>query len=167
MSLLGAGSVVDLGGVGGPVLVSPHQLLDLLGNPVQRVQYQTPRPVPQLLRHLVLDLLRETVVCDHGKAYISGNFQSSCRFLEIDFQPTHKGSPFEKGQIEKMLASAATMFAQYLSTYTGRNTDRRGRHLERERPWSLVELQELLDEGIVAAFTDRTARIATLNCDDS
>lgn len=122
--------------------VLPHlRMLDL----DERLEHAAAKPV----------IVPETIVCDHGRAYISRNFQSSCRFLEIDFQPTHKGSPFEKGHIEKMLASAATLFAQFLPTYTGRNTDRRGRHLERERPWSLVELQELLDEWIVAHWQNR------------
>ncbi|MFD7635546.1 hypothetical protein [Streptomyces sp. NPDC059873] len=73
------------------------------------------------------------------------NFLASCRFLEIDVQPAHKGSPFEKGHIEKMLSSVGTLFVQFLSGFTGRNTDRRGRRLDRQPLWSLLELQELLD----------------------
>jgi hypothetical protein len=62
---------------------------------------------------------------------------------------------FEKGHIEKMLGSVATTFAQFLPGYTGRNTDHRGRHPEEENLWALPELQDLLDEWIVAHFTDR------------
>lgn len=122
--------------------VLPHRRLLQLD---ERLAHAAARPV----------IVPETIVCDHGKVFVSRNFQSSCQFLQIEFQPTHKGSPFEKGHIEKMLGSVATLFAQFVAGYTGRSTDHRGRHLERERLWSLLELQELLDEWIVAAFTDR------------
>ncbi|MFE4639575.1 Mu transposase C-terminal domain-containing protein [Streptomyces sp. NPDC056730] len=83
------------------------------------------------------------------------NFLASCRFLEIDVQPAHKGSPFEKGHIEKMLSSVGTLFVQFLSGFTGRNTDRRGRRLDRQPLWSLLELQELLDGWLVARWQNR------------
>ncbi len=122
--------------------VLPHRRLLTLD---ERLEHAAAKPV----------IVPETIVCDHGMVFVSHNFRASCRFLEIDFQPTHKGSPFQKGHIEKMLDSVAGMFAQFLPGYTGRNTDRRGRHPERENLWSLPELQELLDEWIVAKFTDR------------
>ncbi|MFJ3594885.1 Mu transposase C-terminal domain-containing protein [Streptomyces sp. NPDC090231] len=122
--------------------VLPHRRLLQLD---ERLAHAAARPV----------IVPETIVCDHGKVFVSRNFQSSCRFLQIEFQPTHKGSPFEKGHIEKMLGSVATLFAQFVAGYTGRSTDHRGRHLERERLWSLLELQELLDEWIVAAWQNR------------
>lgn len=93
-------------------------------------------------------IVPETIVCDHGKVFVSRNFQSSCRFLQIEFQPTHKGSPFEEGHIKKMLGSVATMFAQFVAGYTGRSTDHRGHHLERERLWSLLEPATFVYAGI-------------------
>ncbi|MGW4854798.1 Mu transposase C-terminal domain-containing protein [Streptomyces sp. NPDC004288] len=122
--------------------VLPHRRLLALD---ERLEHAAARPV----------IVPEMIVCDHGKAFISRNFRSACRFLEIEFQPTHKGSPFEKGHIEKMLGSVATLFAQFLPGYTGRNTDRRGRHLESEHLWSLLELQDLLDEWVVAHWQNR------------
>ncbi|MER6530263.1 Mu transposase C-terminal domain-containing protein [Streptomyces sp. NPDC001508] len=122
--------------------VLPHRRLLTLD---ERLEHAAARPV----------IVPEMIVCDHGKVFVSHNFRASCRFLEIDFQPTHKGSPFEKGHIEKMLGSVATMFVQFLPGYTGRNTDRRGRHPEKENLWSLPELQELLDEWVVAKWQNR------------
>ncbi|MFF9055540.1 Mu transposase C-terminal domain-containing protein [Streptomyces erythrochromogenes] len=122
--------------------VLPHRRLLTLD---ERLEHAAAKPV----------IVPEMIVCDHGKAFISHNFRASCRFLEIEFQPTHKGSPFEKGHIEKMLGSVATMFVQFLPGYTGRNTDRRGRHPEKENLWSLPELQELLDEWVVAKWQNR------------
>ncbi|MFC9636808.1 Mu transposase C-terminal domain-containing protein [Streptomyces mirabilis] len=122
--------------------VLPHRRLLTLD---ERLEHAAARPV----------IVPEMIVCDHGKAFVSRNFMASCRFLEIDVQPAHKGSPFEKGHIEKMLGSVATLFTQFLPTYTGRNTDRRGRHLDKQPVWSLLELQELLDEWIVAKWQNR------------
>ncbi|BDH11815.1 Mu transposase C-terminal domain-containing protein [Streptomyces hygroscopicus] len=122
--------------------VLPHRRLLTLD---ERLEHAAAKPV----------IVPEMIVCDHGKAFISRNFRASCRFLEIDFQPTHKGAPFEKGHIEKMLGSVATMFAQFLPGHTGRNTDHRGRHPEKENLWSLPELQELLDEWVVARWLNR------------
>ncbi|MCX4581145.1 Mu transposase C-terminal domain-containing protein [Streptomyces sp. NBC_01571] len=122
--------------------VLPHRRLLTLD---ERLKHAAAKPV----------IVPEMIVCDHGKAFISRNFRASCRFLEIDFQPTHKGAPFEKGHIEKMLGSVATMFAQFLPGHTGRNTDHRGRHPEKENLWSLPELQELLDEWVVARWLNR------------
>ncbi|UQA98172.1 hypothetical protein [Streptomyces halobius] len=62
----------------------------------------------------------------------------------------------DKGTIEKTLGSVATLFAQFVAGYTGSTTDRRGRRLEDGRLWSLPELQNLLDEWVIACFTDRS-----------
>ncbi|MEU6230559.1 hypothetical protein [Streptomyces sp. NPDC047042] len=100
-------------------------------------------------------IIPETIVCDHGKVFISHNFRASCRFLGVTLQPTHKASPFEKSVIEKTLGSVSTLFAQFVAGYTGRWVDRRGQRLEDGPLWSLPELQELLDEWIVAVWQNR------------
>ncbi|WP_234376757.1 transposase family protein [Streptomyces sp. CB01201] len=94
-------------------------------------------------------IVPETIVVDQGKVFISRNFRASCNFLGINFQPVHDASGWEKGHIERMLGSVGTLFAQFLAGYTGFNAERRGRHVEQQPLWSLLELQELLDEWIV------------------
>jgi hypothetical protein len=49
----------------------------------------------------------------------------------------------------------ASLFCEFVSGYTGRNPDRRGRGTGDEPLWSMLELQELLDEWLIAAFTIR------------
>ncbi|MCF3175617.1 DDE-type integrase/transposase/recombinase [Streptomyces sioyaensis] len=122
--------------------VLPHRRLLSID---ERLEHAAARPV----------IVPEMIVCDHGKAFMSRNFLASCRFLQIDLQPAHKGSPFEKGHIEKMLASVGTLFTQFLPGFTGNKTDHRGRHLDKEPLWALLELQELLDEWIVAKWQNR------------
>jgi hypothetical protein len=100
-------------------------------------------------------IVPDTIVCDHGKVFVSRNFRASCRFLGINFQPAHEGTPTDKPHIEKMLGSVATLFAQFVAGYTGSNPDRRGRKVEQQPLWSLPELQDLLDEWLVAAWLNR------------
>ncbi len=110
-----------------------------------RLEHAAARPV----------IVPETIVVDHGKVFVSRNFQASCRFLGINLQPCHEGTPTDKPHIEKMLASVATLFAQFVAGYTGSNVERRGRDVQAQVVWSLLELQELLDEWIVTAWQNR------------
>jgi hypothetical protein len=120
----------------------PHRRLLELD---QRLQHAAARPV----------IVPETIVCDNGKAYISHNFRSSCRMLGITFQPAHPDTPTDKPHIERTLESVASLFGQYVSGYLGRSAEFRGRNVEKQPLWSLMELQELLDEWIVACWQNR------------
>jgi hypothetical protein len=97
----------------------------------------------------------ETIVCDHGMVYMSQAFRSACRALGVSFQPSHKGSPWEKGAVERSLGSVATLFAQHAAGYVGSSTERRGKNAEQDAAWSIIELQDLLDEWIVAVWQNR------------
>jgi hypothetical protein len=122
--------------------VLPHQRLLELD---QRLAHAAARPV----------IVPETIVCDHGKAFISGNFRSSCRTLGITVQPAHPRTPTDKPHIERTLESVASLFAQFVSGYLGRSPEFRGRGAGSEPLWPLMELQDLLDEWLVAAWQNR------------
>ena len=124
--------------------VLPHERLVGVD---ERLAHAAARPV----------IVPETVVCDHGMVYLSQAFQAACRAMGVNFQPTHEGSPWEKGTVERTFASIASLFAQYVAGYTGRSVDRRGKNAGQDAAWSLAELQDLLDEWIVAHFSDRPA----------
>ncbi|MDX5575792.1 Mu transposase C-terminal domain-containing protein [Streptomyces sp. ID01-9D] len=94
-------------------------------------------------------IVPETVVCDHGKAFISDNFRNACRHLGISFQPAHPDTPTDRPHIERTLGSVSTMFAQYVAGYTGRSVEMRGKDPAAQAAWSIHELQELLQEWIV------------------
>jgi putative transposase len=64
---------------------------------------------------------------------------------------TMRGKP----HVERTLESVASLFAQFVSGYLGRSVEYRGSHVEREALWSMTELQELLDEWIVAGWQNR------------
>jgi transposase InsO family protein len=122
--------------------VLPHQrLVDIDA----RLEHAAARPV----------IVPETIVVDHGKVYLSTAFRAACRAMGVTLQPTHAGSPWEKGVVERSFGSVASLFAQYVAGYVGRNVDRRGRSAEAAAVWSIVELQDLLDEWIVAHWQNR------------
>lgn len=112
----------------------------------ERLEHAAARPV----------IVPETIVYDQGKVFVSDNFRWSCHSLGIDLQPAHPGTGPDKPHIERMMSSIGTLFAQYLSGYLGSSVERRGYRVEKTQPlWSLPELQEMLDEWIVAAWQNR------------
>jgi putative transposase len=122
--------------------VLPHRRLTDID---QRLEHAAARPV----------IVPETIVCDHGKVYMSQAFRSACRAMGISLQPAHDGSPWEKGTVEASFSGLGTLFAQYVAGYTGPSVERRGEKPEAAAAWSMVELQDLLDEWLVTTWNNR------------
>ena len=122
--------------------VLPHQSLTSID---ARLEHAAARPV----------IVPETIVCDHGKAYLSATFRAACRSLGISLAPAHPDTPTDKPVIERTLGSVSTLFAQYVAGYAGRSTEYRGKNAEQAATWSMAELQALLDEWIVAVWQNR------------
>jgi len=111
----------------------------------ERLEHAAARPV----------IVPDTIVCDHGSVFISRNFRDSCRHLGITFQPAHLASGAEKPHIERAFGALGQMFCQFVSGYLGSNPDRRGRGIEGKPLWSMLELQELLAEWLIACWQNR------------
>jgi hypothetical protein len=62
-----------------------------------------------------------------------------------------------KAICERTFRSVNTLFCQYVAGYTGPDVTRRGKDVAGQAAWTLPQLQELLDEWIVAGFSDRPA----------
>jgi putative transposase len=122
--------------------VLPHRRLTRIG---QRLEHAAARPV----------IVPETIVCDHGMVYMSQAFRSACRVMGISLQPSHEGSPWEKGTVETSFPAVGTLFGQYVAGYAGNSVERRGEHAEQGAAWSMLELRELLDEWLVAVWQNR------------
>jgi hypothetical protein len=90
-----------------------------------------------------------TIVTDHGNVFLSQAFRNACRAMGINFQPAHKGSPWEKGTVETSFNAVDTLFAQYVAGYLGNSVGNRGKNAEQGAAWSITELQDLLDEWIL------------------
>ena len=89
------------------------------------------------------------------EVFVSESFKASCAFLGISFQPARKATGTDKPHIERMLGSVATMFAQYVSGYACRSPEYRGLGTEDKAVWSLPELQDLLDQWLIAVWQPR------------
>jgi putative transposase len=63
-----------------------------------------------------------------------------------------------KPVVEATFASVNTLFCQHVASYTGSNPTLRGADVA--AAWTLPELQDLLDEWIMAGFSDRPAGCA-------
>ncbi len=122
--------------------VLPHRRLTQID---QRLADAAARPV----------IVPETIVCDHGMVYMSQAFRNACRVMGVNLQPSHEGSPWEKGTVETSFSAVGTLFAQYVAGYVGSSVERRGRNADADAVWSMVELQELLDEWLVTVWQTR------------
>jgi putative transposase len=122
--------------------VLPHRHLLAVD---ERLEQAAARPV----------IVPETIVCDRGKAFMSQGFRSACRWLGISLQPAHPHTPTDKPHIERTIESVGSLFAQFVAGFAGSSAERRGRNIDQEPLWSLLELQNLLDEWLIAAWQNR------------
>jgi Mu transposase, C-terminal len=122
--------------------VLPHQRLVTVD---QRLAAAAAKPV----------IVPSTIVIDHGKVFISETFITACRVLGISVQPSRPYTPTDKGICERTFRSVNTLFCQYVAGYTGSDVTRRGRDVAGQAAWTLPQLQELLDEWIVAGWQNR------------
>jgi transposase InsO family protein len=111
----------------------------------ERLEHAAARPV----------IVPDTIVIDHGSVFVSANFRASCRHLGISIQPAHLATGSDKPHIEKMFSSLGTLFCQFAAGYLGRSADRRGRKVEQRPLWSLMQMQDLLDEWLIAVWQNR------------
>ncbi|MGW6692029.1 hypothetical protein [Streptomyces sp. NPDC054961] len=61
----------------------------------------------------------------------------------------------------------ATLFCQFLPGYLGRTAEHRGRDVEDEPLWSMLEIQKFSTSGLSPNLPTAGALISALNCDDS
>ncbi|WP_434097894.1 hypothetical protein [Streptomyces mirabilis] len=73
--------------------VLPHRRLLSMD---ERLEHAAARPV----------IVPETIVCDHGKVFISNNFRASCRYLGINLQPAHKATPTDRARSRRHWAQS-------------------------------------------------------------
>ena len=97
----------------------------------------------------------ETIVCDRGAVFLSETFLSACAGLGISVQPAHPHTPTDKAVVERTFASINTLFCQYVAGYTGRDVTRRGADVEARAVWPIGDLQDLLDEWVIACWQPR------------
>ena len=100
-------------------------------------------------------IVPDTIVIDGGRVFISDTFIRACARLGISVQRSRPRTPTDKAIVEATFSSINTLWCQHLAGYTGYNTTRRSPGAEAEAAWPLPELQDLLDEWLVAGWQHR------------
>jgi putative transposase len=100
-------------------------------------------------------IVPDTIVIDGGRVFISDTFIRACARLGVSVQRSRPRTPTDKAIAEATFSAINTLWCQHLPGYTGYNTTRRGPGAEAEAAWSLTELQDLLDEWLVAGWQHR------------
>ncbi|WP_222721270.1 Mu transposase C-terminal domain-containing protein [Actinomadura sp. HBU206391] len=100
-------------------------------------------------------IVPDGVVIDGGRVFVSDTFMRACNRLGISVQKARPNTPTDKAVVEATFPSINSQFTQYLAAHTGSNTDRRGRRVEEQAAWTVPELQDLLDEWLIAGWQHR------------
>jgi len=98
-------------------------------------------------------IVPDTIVIDGGKVFISDTFTRACERLGVSIQRARPRTPTDKAIVEATFSSINTLFCQHVAAYTGSNTTLRG--LDVTGAWTLPELQDLLDEWLLAGWQPR------------
>ncbi len=106
----------------------------------------------------------ETLVIDHGKAFLSAHVISVCTRLGISIQPAQPKKPTDKPTLERFFKTLREGLIQYLPAYKGPDIYSRGEGLEDAAFLFIHELEDVIREWTAAAFTDRSVRISSLTC---
>ncbi|MEU7892476.1 Mu transposase C-terminal domain-containing protein [Nonomuraea sp. NPDC049152] len=118
----------------------PHQrLVDIDA----RMEMAAARPV----------IVPDTIVIDQGKVFVSHTFVQACERLGVSVQPCRPGTPTDKAIVEATLGSINSLFCQHVAGYTGSNPTLRGSAVE--AAWTVPQLQDLLDEWLIAGWQHR------------
>jgi putative transposase len=100
-------------------------------------------------------IVPDTIVIDGGKVFLSETFIRACERLGISVQRCRPRTPTDKAIVEATFNSINTLFCQHVAGYTGPNVSRRGDRVEASAVWTIPELQELLDEWVLAGWQTR------------
>lgn len=120
----------------------PHSRLLALD---ERLEHAAARPV----------IVPETIVTDRGSVFLSETFVNACARLGMSIQTARPRTPTDKGIVERSFRSINTLFSQHVAGYLGSDVTRRGGTDATAAHWSVAQLQELLDEWIVAGWQPR------------
>jgi transposase InsO family protein len=98
-------------------------------------------------------IVPDTITIDGGKVFVSETFTRACGRLGISVQLARPRTPTDKAIVEATFGAINTLFCQHVASYTGSNPTLRG--TDATGAWTLPELQELLDEWVLAGWQPR------------
>lgn len=92
----------------------------------------------------------ETLVVDHGKAFLSAHVIGVCARLGISIQPAQPHKPTDKPTVERFFKSLREGLIQHLPAYKGPDLHSRGVNLEGKAFLFLHELEDVIRDWIVS-----------------
>ena len=97
----------------------------------------------------------ESITIDRGNVYVGRTFMAACERLQISVVKSAPRTPTDKPHIERLFSAVNTLFVQHLAGYTGRSVTRRSQNPSTEAVWTIQEVQNLLDQWVVAEWQNR------------
>jgi transposase InsO family protein len=94
----------------------------------------------------------ETLVVDHGKAFLSAHVISVCTRLGISIQPAQPRKPTDKPTVERFFKTLREGLIQYLPAYKGPDVYSRGEQVEGEAFLYLHELEDVIREWVALVY---------------
>jgi len=94
----------------------------------------------------------ETLVIDHGKAFVSAHVISVCTRLGISIQPAQPKKPTDKPTCERFFKTLREGLIQHLPAYKGPDIYSRGEHVEDAAFLFLHELEDIIAEWIALVY---------------
>lgn len=97
----------------------------------------------------------EHITVDRGRVYVGRTFMAACQRLQISVVKSAPRTPTDKPHIERLFSAINTLFVQHIAGYTGRTTTRKGKDPAADAVWTLAEVQNMLDQWVVAEWQNR------------
>ncbi|WP_246272569.1 helix-turn-helix domain-containing protein [Amycolatopsis acididurans] len=94
----------------------------------------------------------ETLVVDHGKAFLSAHVIGVCARLGISIQPAQPRKPTDKPTVERFFKSLREGLIQHLPAYKGPDLHSRGLRVEEQAFLFLHELEDVIRDWIVSVY---------------
>jgi putative transposase len=94
----------------------------------------------------------ETLVVDHGKAFLSAHVISVCTRLGVSIQPAQPKKPTDKPTCERFFRTLREGLIQHLPAYKGPDIYSRGEHVEDAAFLFLHELEDVIAEWIALVY---------------
>ncbi|MEU3862672.1 transposase [Streptomyces sp. NPDC028722] len=93
-----------------------------------------------------------TIVIDQGSPYLSDHFKMVCSFLGISIIYARKDTPTDKPLAEAFFHGIGDTFSQFAMGWTGRTHEQRGNGVERQRLYSINQLQAAAEEWVALDY---------------
>ena len=94
----------------------------------------------------------ETLVIDHGKAFLSAHVISVCARLGISIQPAQPKKPTDKPTCERFFKTLREGLIQHLPGYKGPDVYSRGEHVEDAAFLFVSELEDIVREWVALVY---------------